>query len=81
MLFTEHFSKTVIINRLSGIELTESSESYSLHVWWEDWPSLVEWSVDHGLGGLENLAAILPGCSGSAPIQNIGAMAWNTRCM
>ncbi|MDN3632131.1 UDP-N-acetylmuramate dehydrogenase [Vibrio lentus] len=73
MLFTEHFSGLVIVNRLSGIELTESSESYSLHVsGGEDWPSLVEWSVDHGLGGLENLAMI-PGCSGSAPIQNIGA--------
>ena len=32
MLFTEHFSGLVIINRLSGIELTESSKSYSLHV-------------------------------------------------
>ena len=73
MLFTEHFSGLVIIKRLSGIELTESSESYSLHVsGGEDWPCLVEWSVDHGLGGLENLAMI-PGCSGSAPIQNIGA--------
>jgi UDP-N-acetylmuramate dehydrogenase len=73
VLFTQHFSGLVIINRLSGIELTENSKSYCLHVsGGEDWPSLVEWSVEHGLGGLENLAMI-PGCSGSAPIQNIGA--------
>ena len=73
MLFTEHFAGLVIVNKLAGIELTETDSHHLLHVsGGEDWPSLVEWSVDHGLGGLENLAMI-PGCSGSAPIQNIGA--------
>ena len=73
MLFTEHFAGLVIVNKLAGVELTETDSHHLLHVsGGEDWPSLVEWSVDHGLGGLENLAMI-PGCSGSAPIQNIGA--------
>ncbi|MFS1863773.1 UDP-N-acetylmuramate dehydrogenase [Vibrio lentus] len=73
MLFTEHFAGLVIVNKLAGIELVETDSHHLLHVsGGEDWPSLVEWSVDHGLGGLENLAMI-PGCSGSAPIQNIGA--------
>ncbi|MEZ8021396.1 UDP-N-acetylmuramate dehydrogenase [Vibrio splendidus] len=73
MLFTEHFAGLIIVNKLAGIELTETDSHHLLHVsGGEDWPSLVEWSVDKGLGGLENLAMI-PGCSGSAPIQNIGA--------
>ncbi|HWJ88829.1 MAG TPA: UDP-N-acetylmuramate dehydrogenase [Pelagibacterium sp.] len=38
----------------------------------EDWPQLVQWTVDQGLGGLESLAGI-PGTVGAAPVQNIGA--------
>lgn len=38
----------------------------------EDWPSFVEWTVNQGHGGLENLAGI-PGTVGAAPVQNIGA--------
>ncbi|MER0236640.1 UDP-N-acetylmuramate dehydrogenase [Fulvimarina sp. MAC8] len=38
----------------------------------EDWPHFVEWSVEQGFGGLENLAGI-PGTVGAAPVQNIGA--------
>ena len=37
-----------------------------------DWHGLVEWSLGHGLCGLENLA-LIPGSVGAAPIQNIGA--------
>jgi UDP-N-acetylmuramate dehydrogenase len=38
----------------------------------ESWHGLVEWALDQGLPGLENLA-LIPGSVGAAPVQNIGA--------
>ncbi len=73
MLFTEHFDGVVIINRIRGITTTTNADATLLRVCGgEDWPSLVQWCVEQNLGGLENLA-LIPGCAGSAPIQNIGA--------
>jgi UDP-N-acetylmuramate dehydrogenase len=36
------------------------------------WDAFVDWTLGHGLAGLENLA-LIPGLVGAAPIQNIGA--------
>ncbi|KMK51039.1 UDP-N-acetylenolpyruvoylglucosamine reductase [[Actinobacillus] muris] len=73
VLFLADFDGTVLINRLKGIEPREDEQFYYLHVGGgENWHALVEWTLAHGMGGLENLA-LIPGVAGSAPIQNIGA--------
>jgi len=38
----------------------------------EGWHAFVQWTLAHGLQGLENLS-LIPGTVGAAPIQNIGA--------
>lgn len=73
MLFLEDFNGIVIVNRLLGITHKEDENFHYLHVnGGENWHNLVKWSLEQGIKGLENLA-LIPGCAGSAPIQNIGA--------
>jgi UDP-N-acetylmuramate dehydrogenase len=38
----------------------------------EPWHGFVQWTLDQGLGGLENMS-LIPGTVGASPIQNIGA--------
>jgi len=74
ILFTGDYHGTVIKISTRGIEiLSEDEENVILRVAaGEDWDGLVEYCVNRGWGGLENLSGI-PGQVGSSPIQNIGA--------
>jgi UDP-N-acetylmuramate dehydrogenase len=73
MLFLEDFNGTVILNRIKGIRCLETSTHWLLEVGaGENWHQLVCYTLAQGIKGLENLA-LIPGCVGSAPIQNIGA--------
>lgn len=73
VLFLDDFAGTVIVNRIMGIDVNETDQSWHLHVGaGENWHSLVQFTLEKGMAGLENLA-LIPGCAGSSPIQNIGA--------
>lgn len=73
VLFLEDFAGAVIINRIMGIKVEERTDSWHLHVGaGENWHQLVQFTLENGMAGLENLA-LIPGCAGSSPIQNIGA--------
>ena len=74
ILFTNHFDGLVLLNQIWGKKvIKEDDENVFLKVSsGEFWPSLVEFTIDNNLGGLENMTDI-PGKVGAAPIQNIGA--------
>lgn len=73
VLFLENFAGIVAVNRLKGIDITQTDSEWLLHVGaGENWHQLVCHTLENNIAGLENLA-LIPGCVGSAPIQNIGA--------
>ncbi|GAB3535571.1 UDP-N-acetylmuramate dehydrogenase [Photobacterium alginatilyticum] len=73
LLFCENYAGVIVLNRISGIDITETTDNYQLHVGaGEDWHQLVCTTIENNMPGLENLA-LIPGCVGSSPIQNIGA--------
>ena len=72
-LFTCDFAGTVVVNRIKGITITETQNEWCLRVGaGEIWHEVVSQTISQNIPGLENLA-LIPGCVGSAPIQNIGA--------
>ena len=73
-VLSENLCGLVILNRLAGIDqIKESAEDVLLRVAaGENWHEFVQYSLNNGWYGLENLA-LIPGLVGAAPIQNIGA--------
>ena len=74
LLFTRDFDGLVlrmanigkeIVGRDNGCTLVRAGAG-------ENWHGFVQWTLQQGLGGLENLA-LIPGTVGASPIQNIGA--------
>ncbi len=74
ILLTEDFNGLVIHPKNTGIEVVYE-DHYSVGVRagaGSEWDLFVEWCVNHGYSGLENLS-LIPGTVGASPIQNIGA--------
>lgn len=77
LFFTKNFDGLVIKPVMLGIREISDDSDDSEHVFLEvmgseDWDQLVEYCVDKGYAGLENLSYI-PGTVGASPVQNIGA--------
>lgn len=74
MLITKDLENLVLHINLKGIEvISENKDEAIIKVSaGENWHNMVLWTLDHDYGGLENLS-LIPGNTGTAPIQNIGA--------
>jgi len=74
ILLTRDLELPVWKNEITGIKVWKEEDG-SVIVragGGESWHDLVKWSIEHDLGGIENLS-LIPGTVGAAPIQNIGA--------
>lgn len=74
ILLTQDFKGLVLINEIKGKSVVKETPSH-VHLkvkGGENWHSLVRYAVKQGWGGIENLS-LIPGKTGAAPIQNIGA--------
>ncbi len=73
ILLMKNFYGIIIINRLKGIKIKQNLNFWFLNVYsGEIWSKLVDFSINNGIFGLENLCNI-PGTIGSAVVNNIGA--------
>lgn len=74
ILFTNDVKGVVVYCGYKQIKIVKEDDD---NVWvsvgaGNNWHEFVEWSVNHQLWGVENLA-LIPGNVGAAPVQNIGA--------
>lgn len=74
ILFTGNYPGLVIKNECRGIELLKSDPDffYVTAQAGEPWHPFVRYCLEKGYAGVENLA-LIPGCVGASPMQNIGA--------
>lgn len=74
LLLTRDFPGLVLHMCTAGVEIVDedAASSYVKGAAGENWHGFVQWALQQGLGGLENLS-LIPGSVGAAPIQNIGA--------
>lgn len=74
MLLTKDIDALVLYINIKGISVfKEDDDSVTIKVMaGENWHNLVLWSLANDYGGIENLS-LIPGNTGTAPIQNIGA--------
>ena len=74
LLFVRDFNGMVLRSCIKGLQAYRKNEStvYLIAGAGEEWEDLVDFCVDNGLAGLENLAGI-PGQAGASAVQNIGA--------
>jgi len=74
MLFTHDWPGTVVAMATRGVDIAEDRGDNAIVrcAAGENWNDFVHWALAQGFAGLENLA-LIPGCVGAAPIQNIGA--------
>ena len=74
ILFSKFLDGLCLKIDLKGIDVIEENENNVIVniMAGENWHDFVQWSVNNGFGGIENLS-LIPGLVGAAPIQNIGA--------
>ena len=74
ILFTQPYPGLIILNHIKGIDIIDETNDSALVSagGGENWQDLVNFALNHNLGGIENLS-LIPGSVGAAPIQNIGA--------
>ena len=80
LLLTRDFAGLVLHIALAGRQVVGEDDAchYVRAAAGENWHAFVQWTLDQGIGGLENLS-LIPGTVGAAPIQNIGAYGLETR--
>lgn len=73
LLFIDDFNGIVVKNALKGIEFKDLGEEIFVNcASGENWHEFVLATLEQKLSGIENLS-LIPGTTGAAPIQNIGA--------